>query len=43
MRCPAAWVAFAALEAYVVAQARISQVFPKLFIPDGSMARLTFI
>jgi hypothetical protein len=42
MRCPA-WVAFAALEADVEAQTRISQAFPKFFIPDGSMARLTFI
>jgi hypothetical protein len=36
-------VAFTALEAGVVAQAGISQVLPKLFLPDGSMARLTFI
>jgi hypothetical protein len=43
MRRPAALVAFTALEADVVAQARISRVLPKLFVPDGSMARLTFI
>jgi hypothetical protein len=43
MRCPAALVAFTALEADVVAQARIGQVLPRLFIPEGSMARLTFI
>jgi hypothetical protein len=43
MRRPAALVAFTALEADVAAQARISQVLPKFFVPDGSMARLTFI
>jgi len=37
-----ALVAFTALEVGVVAQAGISQVLPKLFIPDGSLARLTF-
>jgi hypothetical protein len=36
-------VASTALEAGVVAQAGISQVLPKLFIPEGSVARLTFI
>ena len=36
-------VASTALEAGVVAQAGISQVLPKLFIPKGSLACLTFI
>jgi hypothetical protein len=43
IRCPAALVAFTAIGADVVAQARISQVLPKLFILDGSIARLTSI
>jgi hypothetical protein len=43
MRRPSTLVAFTALEADVVAQAWSSQVLPKFFIPDGSMARLTFI
>jgi hypothetical protein len=42
-RCSAALVAFTALEAGVMAQAEISQVLPNLFIPNGSLARLTFI
>jgi hypothetical protein len=36
-------VAFTAIGADVVVQARIGQVLPKLFILDGSIARLTSI